>query len=541
MDILIEGTGAMACLFAARFAQAKMPVTLSGTWQEALSALKENGVRLVERDGSERAYPVSVVERACHSRHFEQALVLVKSWQTEATAERLKDCLSPSGLALTLQNGLGNQEQLEKARGSGRVCLGVTTAGATLLGNAQVIALATVLQLAAPGSPLCYSSEPMAMDVQSGLFEGLFPAADMVRAAHVQMAKRYGIPIFIGGWGTCSKAPDVQAGYEKAFSAFIAYLSGADMTSGPGLLENWTVLTFEQLLIDLSWQSSRLEGNRKSWLDTKLLFERGHADENDVDALMLLNHKEAIEFIVEAVPEYGISEPVVRNLQSVLMQGLLTNPEALGQTRRSVVNITDSVYLPLQIPQLLDELLAQIIEKTRNIKNPIEASFFLWLNIAYLQPFEDGNKRTSRLCANLPLLLQNCAPLAFLDVEQADYALAVLGVYEQQNPALAVELFEWTYRRSVAKYAAILESLGSPDQFRQRYRERLGDGVRQVVAERIALNDAVAALGTPPEDNAAFKAALHQELKSLSVFNCARYRLGLSLTERWIADGRPGF
>ena len=126
----------------------------------------------------------------------------------------------------------------------------MTVAGATLLGNAQVIALATVLQLAAPGSPLCYSTEPMAMDVQSGLFEGLFPAADMVRAAHVQMAKHYNIPIFVGGWGTCSKLPDVQAGYEKAFSAFIAYLSGADMTSGPGLLENWTVLSYEQLLID---------------------------------------------------------------------------------------------------------------------------------------------------------------------------------------------------------------------------------------------------------------------------------------------------
>jgi len=126
----------------------------------------------------------------------------------------------------------------------------MTVAGATLLGNAQVIALATVLQLAAPGSPLCYSTEPMAMDVQSGLFEGLFPAADMVRAAHVQMAKHYKIPIFVGGWGTCSKVPDVQAGYEKAFSAFIAYLSGADVTSGPGLLENWTVLSYEQLLID---------------------------------------------------------------------------------------------------------------------------------------------------------------------------------------------------------------------------------------------------------------------------------------------------
>jgi len=97
---------------------------------------------------------------------------------------------------------------------------------------------------------LTYSTEPMAMDVQSGLFEGLYPAADLVRAAHVQMAKYYKIPIFVGGWGSCSKVPDVQAGYEKAFSAFLCYLSGADITSGPGLLENWMVLSFEQLIID---------------------------------------------------------------------------------------------------------------------------------------------------------------------------------------------------------------------------------------------------------------------------------------------------
>lgn len=126
----------------------------------------------------------------------------------------------------------------------------MTIAGAVLLGNAQVIALATVCQLAAPGSPLLYSTEPMAMDVQSGLFEGLFPAANMVRAAHVQMAKYYDLPVFVGGWGSCSKAPDAQAAYEKVLSAFTYYLAGADITSGPGLLENWTVLSYEQFLID---------------------------------------------------------------------------------------------------------------------------------------------------------------------------------------------------------------------------------------------------------------------------------------------------
>jgi trimethylamine--corrinoid protein Co-methyltransferase len=126
----------------------------------------------------------------------------------------------------------------------------MTVAGAVLVGNAQVLALTTVCQLAAPGSPVCYSTEPMAMDVQTGIFEGLFPAANMVRASHVQMARYYKIPIFVGGWGTCSKVPDAQASYEKVLSAFLYYLSGTDITSGPGLLENWTVLSYEQLLID---------------------------------------------------------------------------------------------------------------------------------------------------------------------------------------------------------------------------------------------------------------------------------------------------
>lgn len=296
----------------------------------------------------------------------------------------------------------------------------------------------------------------------------------------------------------------------------------------------------EQLLIDLSWHSSRLEGNRKSLLDTQALFARGRTDADDVDTLMLLNHKEALEFVVDAVPEYGITEAVVRNIQALLMQGLLSNPDALGKARRTVVTITDSVYVPMQMPQILDEMLALLVEKVRNIKNPIEAAFFLWVNIAYLQPFEDGNKRTSRLCANLPLLLQNCAPLSFLDVEQADYAMAVLGIYEKQDVTLAAELFAWTYQRSITKYAVILDSMGAPDLFRQRYREQLGEGVRRVVADGAPIEAVVEELKPPFEDLPAFLELLRQELSHLEAFNCARYRLGIRLTEGWIKAGRPG-
>lgn len=138
MDMLIEGTGAMASLFAARFSKAGIGVTMSGTWLEALEVLKEKGVQLVEADGSEHIYPVHIVERSCKSGHYNQSLVLVKSWQTEQVAARLQECLKSDGLALTLQNGLGNDEKLSAVLGANRVSLGVTTAGATLLGPGRV-------------------------------------------------------------------------------------------------------------------------------------------------------------------------------------------------------------------------------------------------------------------------------------------------------------------------------------------------------------------------------------------------------------------
>jgi Fic family protein len=295
----------------------------------------------------------------------------------------------------------------------------------------------------------------------------------------------------------------------------------------------------EQLLIDLSWHSSRLEGNSKSLLDTKALFAKGRTPGDDMEASMLLNHKDAIEFMVDAVPEYGITAPVVRNIQSLLMQGLLENPDALGAIRKTVVNITNSVYVPTQVPNLLEEMLGIVVEKARQIKNPVEAAFFLWVNIAYLQPFEDGNKRTSRLCANLPLMLSNCAPLSFLDVEQQDYAIAVTGVYERLDMTLAKELFVWTYRRSIEKYRVILESMGGPDPFRARLREQLGDAVRNVVLESKTAQEAVDELSLDAADQEAFLDMLRRELQSLETYNCARYRLSFQRTEEWVGIGRP--
>jgi len=294
----------------------------------------------------------------------------------------------------------------------------------------------------------------------------------------------------------------------------------------------------EQLLIDLSWSSSRLEGNRYSLLDTEELFKSG-ASPGNADAIMLLNHKNAIEFMVDAVPTQGLTTDVVRNLHAVLMRDLLADADSYGSIRTKLVNISDTTYVPTQIPALLQEMFESIIGKARLINNAVEAAFFLWINVAYLQPFEVGNKRTSRLAANIPLMLFNCAPLSFLDVDTLDYGLAMLGVYEFRDVALAVDLFEWTYRRSLEKYAVLLESLGAPDPLRLRYRELLNDAIGLVVRERKPLDATLAELGLTATAAPGFRQLLESELQILEVFNCARYRLTMNATEAWIAAGRP--
>ncbi|MEW6405556.1 MAG: 2-dehydropantoate 2-reductase [Chloroflexota bacterium] len=169
--ILLVGTGALATLFAARLSEAGHSIQMLGTWKHGLQALKENGARLVDATGNERAYPVHTADDPREFTGTKHALVLVKSWQTERAARQLKECLAEDGLALTLQNGLGNREILQKyldvregvqrlptldaaevrparsARGASqrlrtpdlpRVALGTTTTGATLLGPGLV-------------------------------------------------------------------------------------------------------------------------------------------------------------------------------------------------------------------------------------------------------------------------------------------------------------------------------------------------------------------------------------------------------------------
>ena len=137
-SILLVGTGALATLFAARLSEAGHSVSMLGTWKNGLKALQENGARIVDATGSERAYKVHATDDPREVSGAKHALVLVKSWQTERAARQLKEALANDGLAITLQNGIGNKETLIRDLGIGRVSLGISTTGATLLGPGLV-------------------------------------------------------------------------------------------------------------------------------------------------------------------------------------------------------------------------------------------------------------------------------------------------------------------------------------------------------------------------------------------------------------------
>ena len=129
-SILIVGTGALATLFAARFSAAGISVTMLGSWENGLDALNKNGAQLIDAKGKENAYPVQAVSEC---KNAQNAIVLVKSWQTERVAHQLEKYLAEDGLVLTLQNGLGNGEILADILGAERVVQGVTTTGASLI------------------------------------------------------------------------------------------------------------------------------------------------------------------------------------------------------------------------------------------------------------------------------------------------------------------------------------------------------------------------------------------------------------------------
>lgn len=245
-----------------------------------------------------------------------------------------------------------------------------------------------------------------------------------------------------------------------------------------------------RLLIDLSWNSSRLEGNTYSLLETEKLIEYSAEVEGKdaLEAQMIVNHKEAIEFMVEQI-SLGINKYMIYNIHALLSQNLLANERACGQLRKIIVGIGNSVYHPLEIPQVIAECFETIIDKAQKINDPFEQAFFLMVHLPYLQPFEDVNKRVSRLAVNIPLMQYNLAPLSFIDVPKKDYISSLLAVYELNKIEYLRDVFIWAYERSAQHYQLTYDTLGQPNFIGLRYRQTLHELVNQVISKNLRGKD----------------------------------------------------
>jgi hypothetical protein len=296
-----------------------------------------------------------------------------------------------------------------------------------------------------------------------------------------------------------------------------------------------------RLLIDLSWNSSRLEGNTYTLLDTKRLIGLGEEAEGKerLETQMILNHKDAIEFLVGAADEVDFNRYTILNLHALLAGNLLADPGAAGRLRHISVGIERSVFHPLEAPQLIEECFDQILATASAIIDPFEQAFFAMVQLPYLQPFDDVNKRVSRLAANIPLIKANLSPLSFEGVPRGAYTEAVLGVYELNRIELIRDVFVWAYERSAARYAAVRQSLGEPDPFRLRHREALHEIVSAVVRgpmnkkQAIAHVDAWTQEHVDSQERERFREAAEVELLSLHEGNFARYQIRPSEFTAW--------
>ena len=298
----------------------------------------------------------------------------------------------------------------------------------------------------------------------------------------------------------------------------------------------------DRLLIDLSWNSSRLEGNTYSLLETKRLIELGETaiGKDAAEAQMILNHKGAIEYIVESSEDEQITTHEIYSIHALLSENLLGDPAASGRLRTIIVGIGGTTYVPLENPQVLRECFELLVEKLNAIGNPFEQSLFSIVHLSYLQAFEDVNKRTARLVANVPLIKENLKPLSFMEVDPTAYVSALLGVYERNDVSLIRDLYIWAYNRSSQRYTAIQQAMGEPNLLKLRYRSTIQEIVQRIILERVAGSDIVKKIRDLIEANSIVEAdraelfnLIETEIISLHDGNIARFKVQPSEYQAW--------
>jgi hypothetical protein len=220
-----------------------------------------------------------------------------------------------------------------------------------------------------------------------------------------------------------------------------------------------------------------------------------------------------------------------------LADNLLDDPLTAGRLRETPIAIGASTYLPTAIPQLIESQFTALLNKASAIENPFEQSFFLMVQLPYLQPFVDVNKRVSRLAANISLIKTNLIPLSFIDVPVKAYVDGLIGVYELNRVELLRDIFAWAYERSSRQYKTIRESLPEPDPFKMQHRSALIEAVSQIVRQGLQPSreniEKLAAPLLPSSDLSKFIDLVATEIANLHEGSIARFRLRPSEWKGW--------
>lgn len=209
--------------------------------------------------------------------------------------------------------------------------------------------------------------------------------------------------------------------------------------------------TLEQLMIEFTWKSSHIEGNTYSLIETETLIKSRQQAKNhpQEEAVMILNQKEAFDAILESPKNFRkLRIGTIENLHKIITKDLGI-PFGI---RHRPVRIGASAYVPLDNPHQIREALEKTVSAINAAKNPFERAFIALLMISYIQPFEDGNKRTARMTANALLAAGNCCPLSWRTVDENDYKKATIVFYECHSARFFKELFVEQCRFAVEEY-----------------------------------------------------------------------------------------
>lgn len=300
---------------------------------------------------------------------------------------------------------------------------------------------------------------------------------------------------------------------------------------------------YNRLLIDLSYNSSRLEGNTYSLLETEKLILEGVAslDKPNEEKIMILNHKDAIRYLIENASKLQVNYDEICTLHYLLADGLLQPASAVGNVREHGVRIAGSNYITLEGRESLEEELRYVCETANHIHDPYEQSFFLLVHIPYLQAFSDVNKRTARLSANIPLIKNNLVPFSFKYIDKDDYISAMLAIYEFNDVTLLADLFANSYIKTSEEYAVTAEMIGF-DEVRVRYRMQRRQIIREIILEKLinkykidAYIDVQAKSKIPEKDQARFKENVHEDLALISPSRLVGLGVTLEELREWQA------